>query len=694
MKSNYLPTPTGPRVNTHRRRFGLAVLILSLGAAGLPETVRATITINPWVRLFQGVDFATAQADASEVRMHKVAALRVDLADPKVEFFSTPSNGIPPFETVGQTTTTFADTYQVAAGVNANFFSPVNTTPNDPRELNGLAISQGTMVSGPESNRPMLLITRSNTVVFTKVAPTDLSSYWTAVAGSDLVVLQGTNAVSPGCVSSFCDANPRTALGVSQEGRYLFLLVIDGRQPGWSDGATLSETAEWLRRFGCWEGLNLDGGGSSAMAVRTNGSGSAVLMNRPSGGVQRVNGNHLGFFAQPLSPTILAQPAAQTVIVSEPVSFNVLASGAAPLHYQWRFNGASLLAATNSSYFIPLVQKSNAGSYSVTVSNAYGKVNSSSALLNVLPLPSALVAVGDNRLGQINAPWDATNLLAVAAGGWHSLALGRDGRLIAWGLNSSGQCAVPGWLTNALAIAAGGYHSLAIDSTCKVVTWGANDTGQLTVPSSLSNVWAISAGVGHSMALQRNGEVSVWGDNSAGQCNVPAGLSNVIAVSAGGYHSLALKADGTVVGWGDNLDAQGNYVGQSRVPEGLSQVVAIAAGGWHSLARKADGTVVGWGENSFGQATPPAGLTNVAGLVAGAQHSLALLQEGRVVGWGHNWYGQCTLPVAATNMTAMAAGNYHTLAIPDVGRPPFRTFQPQLGQGLFSMLLQSSMRRE
>ena len=50
-----------------------------------------------------------------------------------------------------------------------------------------------------------------------------------------------------------------------------------------------------VTRLGAWHGLNLDGGGSTALAKRE--SGAALLVNKPSGGVQRVDGNHLGLFA-------------------------------------------------------------------------------------------------------------------------------------------------------------------------------------------------------------------------------------------------------------------------------------------------------------------------------------------------------------------------------------------------------------
>jgi hypothetical protein len=129
-----------------------------------------------------------------------------------------------------------------------------------------------------------------------------------------------------------------------------------------------------------------------------------------------------------------------------------------------------------------------------------------------------------------------------------------------------------------VAIAGGGYHSLALKNNGTVTAWGDNSSGQTSVPPGLSNVVAIAAGGYHSLALLTNGTVVAWGENGAGQTNVPAGLSNVVAVAAGGFHSLALKKDGTVVAWGDNT------AGQTNVLIGLSKVVAITAGYLHSMA--------------------------------------------------------------------------------------------------------------
>src|SRR6185295_5733482 len=184
------------------------------------------------------------------------------------------SNGATSMETDGQTTTTFVNTYGVSLAVNANFFSPVSTIPNDPRDLSGLAISQGEIVSPFESGRPSLLITRSNQVSIITSALSNYSNYWTAVSGSDRILISGVAQLAS-CTTSFCLENPRSAVGFSSNSRYFYLLVIDGRQTGWSDGATLYETGQWLLRLGAWNGLNLDGGGSSAMAKLENGA--AVL---------------------------------------------------------------------------------------------------------------------------------------------------------------------------------------------------------------------------------------------------------------------------------------------------------------------------------------------------------------------------------------------------------------------------------
>jgi exopolysaccharide biosynthesis protein len=364
--------------------WSFSLVLLSLGSGA-----EATIITTPWVPAFKGVDYTTAQADTNEVRQQKVFAFRVDLHEPTLQFFSTPSNGSGALETFGQTTTTFVNTYGVAVGINANFFSPVTTIPNDPRDLVSLAISNGEVVSPYETARPIaLLLTRSNQASIITSDLTNYANYWTAVTGSDRILINGIPQKAS-CTTDFCNENPRSALGISADNRYLIVMVIDGRQPGWSDGATLYETGQWLLRLGARNGLNLDGGGSSALAKMQ--SGSAVLLNKPSGGTQRVDGNHLGVFASPLAPVILAQPQSANSGLGQSTTFFVNAGGTTPLRYQWRFNGTNIASATTSTYTRANAQTAHFGYYTVVITNSSGTLTSASALLLCTNKPASLL---------------------------------------------------------------------------------------------------------------------------------------------------------------------------------------------------------------------------------------------------------------------------------------------------------------
>ncbi len=263
--------------------------------------------------------------------------------------------------------------------------------------------------------------------------------------------------------------------------------------------------------------------------------------------------------------------------------------------------------------------------------------------------------------------------LAIAAGGYHSLALRDDGTVEAWGANNSSQATVPNILNNdrVVAIAAGMYHSLALRDDGTVGAWGSNDYAQAAVPKTLNNgkIVAIAAGGYHNLVLRDDGTVGAWGANNSGQATVSDTLNNskVVAIAAGGYHNLVLRDDGTVVAWGENGS------GQATVPTTLNsrKVVAIAAGMYHSLALLDDGTIVAWGENGSGQATVPTTLNSgkVVAIAAGMYHSLALLDDGTVVGWGDHIYDQATAPETLNNgkTVAIAAGYAHSLALLDDG---------------------------
>jgi trimeric autotransporter adhesin len=268
-----------------------------------------------------------------------------------------------------------------------------------------------------------------------------------------------------------------------------------------------------------------------------------------------------------------------------------------------------------------------------------------------------VVAWGSNGFDQTNVPPGLSNVVAVAGGGWHSLALQSNGTVVAWGYNGDGEATVPPGLSNVVVVAGGGEHSLALQSNGTVVAWGNNEFGQTNVPSGLNNVRAIAGGYYHSLALQRSGTVVAWGYNSDGETTVPAAAANVAAIGAGYAHSMALRSNGTVVAWG------ANYFGQTNIPPGLSNVVAIAGGAWHNLALRSNGTVVAWGDNSYGQTNIPPGLSNVMAIAGCGYHSLAVQSNGTVVAWGDNSYGQTNIPPGLSSVVAIAGGDEHSLAI-------------------------------
>lgn len=273
------------------------------------------------------------------------------------------------------------------------------------------------------------------------------------------------------------------------------------------------------------------------------------------------------------------------------------------------------------------------------------------------PSGQILVAWGNGDYGQVKQPFVTGEVVALAAGWRHNLALLADGSLTAWGWNGHGQCTVPPELTGVVAVDAGDYHSVALKEDGSVAAWGGNEFGQASVPEGLAGVVAIASGSYHSLALKDDGRVVAWGDNANGQSTVPADLSDVIAIAAGGYHNLALKNNGTVVAWGSD------WSGATIVPEGLSRVVAIAAGGFHSLALTSDGTVTAWGASEAGQAAVPAGLTEVDELKAGWFHGVALKRNGSVVAWGGNGKGQASVPLEARDVRTIASGDFHNLAL-------------------------------
>jgi hypothetical protein len=91
----------------------------------------------------------------------------------------------------------------------------------------------------------------------------------------------------------------------------------------------------------------------------------------------------IGPYAAGLPPTIITQPASQTVLANTKATFSIKAGGVGPYRYQWRFNQMNLAGATNATLVLSGVQSSQAGEYRVVVLNSSGAVDSAPATLSV-----------------------------------------------------------------------------------------------------------------------------------------------------------------------------------------------------------------------------------------------------------------------------------------------------------------------
>lgn len=124
-----------------------------------------------------------------------------------------------------------------------------------------------------------------------------------------------------------------------------------------------------------------------------------------------------------IPPLITTQPAPQTVIAGQSVTFTVASSGSAPLAFQWKKDLVDIVGATSASYLIENVQTSHAGSYTVVVSNSAGSATSATATLSVLPFGTSATHAATSSTYVAGKILTITNTITytgpVTALGWH-----------------------------------------------------------------------------------------------------------------------------------------------------------------------------------------------------------------------------------------------------------------------------------
>ena len=176
----------------------------------------------------------------------------------------------------------FVRNYDLLAGINAVPFDRVSAKEGEERICAGIVVSGGVVVARPVHGYDALVFYKPNAgqhgqaAILPQSEIGNLETVENALGGFRIILDEGklperllSNADSPrqNLPGNTVSRHPRSAAGLSPDGSILYLLVIDGRRAG-SAGATEAETGLVLKKLGAAWGLNFDGGGSSALALR------------------------------------------------------------------------------------------------------------------------------------------------------------------------------------------------------------------------------------------------------------------------------------------------------------------------------------------------------------------------------------------------------------------------------------------
>ncbi len=364
--------------------------------------------------------------------------------------------------------------------------------------------------------------------------------------------------------------------------------AVAGANAAFSVVANGSEPLSYQWRLG---GVNLPGATSSTLTLtnvqNTQAGAYSVVVTNAAGTVTSAAANLT--LSTPVSFT--SQPSGQSVTAGANATFTAVATGSAPLTYQWRFFGVSLPGATNSSYTVVGAGPTNAGPYSVVAGNSAGSTNSASAQLTVIVPPAITLP----PRGQTNAVGDTTSLGVVATG---TAPLTYQWRLN--GVNVGGATNATLALTNVQNAQAGPYV-VVVSNAGGAVTSAPPAVLTVSVPPAIQTQPAgqtVAAGGSATFTVVASGTAPLsyqWRRNGAslsGQTNSTLTINGVQAGNLGDYSVLVVNSVGTVFSANATLGI--NLPKLNLADNFAASVTSLATagsfdGGTNSLATKEQG---------------------------------------------------------------------------------------------------------
>ncbi|HZZ59311.1 MAG TPA: immunoglobulin domain-containing protein, partial [Opitutaceae bacterium] len=355
-------------------------------------------------------------------------------------------------------------------------------------------------------------------------------------------------------------------------------------------------------------------------------------------------------------PAITGQPQNVTASVGMSATFSVDASGSAPLAYQWQLNGQAIAGATAPTYTIPSVQQSDAGTYTVVVTNSQGAMTSEGASLTVSATPIAPIW-----------QWQPTST-AVTAGGTASFSVGVVGSSPISYQWYKGTTPIPGAIGPAYTIASAqasdaGSYSVVITNPGGTVTSSSasltvNAAGSPPVPVTIAlQPTPVSATIGSSatFSVAVTGDPTVtyqWRKNQApisGATQATFTVNNVQNSDAGNYDVIVANGFSATISSPTALT-----VTPVAVPSHLVNISVLGFGGTGPQSLTAGFVVGGSGTTStlirgIGPTLQQFGVSNVM-----ADPQLSVYSDGGLVASNDNWGGTEALSAAFSQVGAFS----------------------------------------
>ncbi len=271
------------------------LLVFALLNFVAPVRAQISATNEPWPGIFIH----------SETRTNPPTRLfvaEVDLTNPKLHLRVAPGgpdpDGAGKWETTLMLPTKIADREKFDLVINGDFF--IARGVNDGEGTNaafraeqwayteGPAMTDGKTWSIGTNARPSLVVYTNGTVGIETLLRPAADDY--EVVGGNVMLVQDGAAVAH--LNKI--RHPRTVVGLNAAKTRLIVMIVDGRKPGIAIGMNYDELAAEMLRLGCHDAVNLDGGGSSVLAVRDAATGEMKILNEPTDGRERAVADVLG----------------------------------------------------------------------------------------------------------------------------------------------------------------------------------------------------------------------------------------------------------------------------------------------------------------------------------------------------------------------------------------------------------------